>query len=84
MKEYLAPLVEHVNVSDCMDLAQLRLLAKYIDLNSKMLIQGHPKLRKFIESIERRIQILDKEKEEEGNYNQEGLDILMKEGEGND
>ena len=67
-----------------MDLAQLRLLAKYIDLNSKMLIQGHPKLRKFIESIERRIQILDKEKEEEGNYNQEGLDILMKEGEGND
>ena len=51
----------------------------------KMLIQGHPKLRKFIESIERRIQILDKEKEEDGgNYNQEGLDILMKEGEGND
>ena len=78
-------MVEHVNVSDCMDLAQLRLLAKYIDLNSKMLIQGHPKLRKFIESIERRIQILDKEKEEDGgNYNQEGLDILMKEGEGND
>ena len=57
-------MVEHVNVSDCMDLAQLRLLAKYIDLNSKMLIQGHPKLRKFIESIERRIQILDKDKEE--------------------
>ena len=38
VKEYLAPLAEHVNLTQCRDLVQLRLLAKVIDQNSKMLI----------------------------------------------
>lgn len=55
VKEYLAVIVEHINLAECRDLIQLRLLHKYVEINNKMLIQGAPKLKKFIESLERKI-----------------------------
>jgi hypothetical protein len=63
VKEYLASIVEHVDVTNCADLEQLKLLAKYIDINSKMLIQGHPKIKKFMDTLARRIDLLTKNQE---------------------
>ena len=55
VKDYLGAIIDHVSFSGCQDIAQLRLLHKYLALNSKMLIQGHPKMKKALETVERRI-----------------------------
>ena len=38
VKDYLGAIIDHVSFSGCQDLAQLKLLHKYLALNSKMLI----------------------------------------------
>ena len=55
VKDYLGAIIDHVSFSGCQDLAQLRLLHKYLALNSKMLIQGHTYMKKALETVERRI-----------------------------
>jgi hypothetical protein len=50
--------VEHVNLNDCTDATQLGLIHRYLELNAKMLLQGHPKLKKFLDSISKRIEAL--------------------------
>lgn len=61
VKEFLGVIVEHINLGECTDLTQLRLLHKYAEMNAKMLIQGAPKMKKFIETLERKIEALSKE-----------------------
>lgn len=75
VKDYLQAIVEHINLSDCKDLTQLKLLHKYVEINNKMLIQGSPKLKKFLESLERKIDTLSKEKDE--SFENPHLDELM-------
>lgn len=77
VKEYITSIVEHVNVTNCDDLVQLRLLQKYIDQNSKMLIQALPKLKKFCETLDRRIDLLTKNHQDSLIANDNQVDELL-------
>jgi hypothetical protein len=38
VKDYIVPSVDHVSVGGCQDVVQLRLAAKYTEMNAKMLV----------------------------------------------
>lgn len=61
VKDFLGPLAEHMSALGSTDLPQLHVLAKYAEANAKMLLQGQPRLKKFQEQIERRIEGLEKD-----------------------
>ena len=58
VKDVLAPLVDHVNLSECSDIVQLKSLLKYIEMNTRMLITGQVKLKKFVETLSKRLDVL--------------------------
>lgn len=58
VKDVLAPLVDHVNLSECSDIVQLKSLLKYIEMNTRMLITGQVKLKKFAETLSKRLDVL--------------------------
>ena len=66
VKDFLAPLLDHTNsISSCDDLNILKLIRKYLEINNKMLILGHPKVKKFLEGVQRRIDMIKKENGQE-------------------